>query len=464
MELSTVKKYINDHMAYLSPVLAEAETAERYYDVRNDILLAKRTEDAEKTALRNADNRVCSAFFPLLIDQKAAYAFTAVVLFDTGDEKTDQQISDVLGEGFPRTCKRLCKNASLAGIAWLHYWNDNGAFRYAALRGDQVIPVCLDDLNDTLLGVIRVYRSMRDDGKPVLVYEVWNDTECEAYEREEDAGFDTLAPRMMFSEMDSLGNAQPTNVYRHGMGRVPFIPFANNDRRTGDLKRIKGLIDSYDKTFNGFANDLEDIQEVILVLTGYSGTDLAGFLENLKKYKTVKIDDGEGGVSTLNIDIPVEAREKMLELTRKAIFMQGQGVDPDPQNFGNASGVALQFLYALLELKVGELQTEFMPGFGELIRAICDFYHFPLTGPVIQTWTRTAVRNDTELSQIAVDASGILSQKTILKNHPFVEDAAAEIRQIEKEAAENAKAGDAYAAAFTQRKTEPEDPEETDDA
>ena len=96
-----------------------------------------------------------------------------------------------------------------------------------------------------------------------------------------------------------------------------------------------------------------DIQEIIFILTGYGGTDLAPFLQDLKKYKTVKLDDDgdniHSGIQTLTIDIPVEAREKLLEITRKAIFEQGQGVDPQPEAYGNASGVALKYLYSLLE-------------------------------------------------------------------------------------------------------------------
>ena len=71
----------------------------------------------------------------------------------------------------------------------------------------------------------------------------------------------------------------------------------------------------YDRVYSGFFNDLEDIQEIIFVLSGYGGTNLAEFLGDLKKFKTVNLDEDEGkpGLSTLTIDIPVEAREKMLE-------------------------------------------------------------------------------------------------------------------------------------------------------
>ena len=453
MDIQNVKKFIKDHASYLAPVIASAETARRYYECRNDILYDKREHEDETTAaLRNADNRVPASFFPRLGDQKAAYTFSYPPLFDVGSEQTNKKISAALGDKFVKICKKLCKNASLAGVAWIHYWRDaeTGEFRYGVLRGEQVIPVVSDDLDERLLGVIRTYRKVEDDGKSYIVYEIWNDAECEAYVREESAEIDVgLTAYNVFGVIGD--STRRTNVYTHDLGRVPFIPFANNEDKTGDLRRIKGLIDTYDKTFNGFANDLEDIQEVIMVLTGYSGTDLGGFLENLKKYKTIKIDDGEGGVSTLNIDIPVEAREKMLDVTRKAIFMQGQGVDPDQQNFGNASGVALKFLYSLLELKAGDLETEFRDGFGQLVDAICDFYNLQRGETLVQTWTRNAIQSDTELADIASKSNGIVSQRTILVNHPFVEDAEAELKQLEKEQEAQAEKNAAmYPPEFTQ--------------
>lgn len=443
MELEYVKKFLREHIAYLSVITAEAATAERYYDVRNDILFyRKKDDDAQelKSQLRSADNRVCSSFYPLLVDQKAAYMFTYPPLFDTGNQASNKKITSVLGDNFPKTCKRLCREASNCGVAWVHIWKDtNGDFRFGILPGTQVIPVMSDDISNELLGVIRTYKKTGDDGKVYVIYEIWNDRECEAFRREENLTIDDgLLPFSMFEAVDVLTGARAaTNVYKHDFGRVPFIPFKNNDKCTNDLRRVKGRIDTYDKTFNGYANDLEDIQEVIMVLSGYSGTDLDSFLEDLKRYKTIKLDSPEdGSVNTLNIEIPVEARKNMLETTRRAIFIEGQGVDPDPERFGNSSGVALEFLYSLLELKAGNMQTEFTDGFSELVRAICDFYSLPIDaqdGRIIQTWTRNAVRNDSTQADIAQKSVSILSKKTILKNHPFVEDADAELEQIEKE-------------------------------
>ena len=229
-----------------------------------------------------------------------------------------------------------------------------------------------------------------------------------------------------------------TDTYQHGVGEVPFFPFFNNNIDTDDLKNIKPLIDVYCKVFSGFVNDLEDIQEVIFVLTNYGGTNLGQFLRDLKDYKAIQIEsDGDGdhsGVPTLTIELPVEAREKLLGITRKCIFEQGMGIDPDPQNFGNSSGVALNFLYSLLELKAGLQETEFKLGFGRFIRCVCRLQGIPIKDDTItQTWTRTSVKNDLELSQIAAQSKGSLSQETTVEHHPWVEDSTKELERLRKE-------------------------------
>lgn len=228
-----------------------------------------------------------------------------------------------------------------------------------------------------------------------------------------------------------------------------------------DLRNIKPLIDVYDKVYSGFINDLDDIQELIFVLTGYGGTDLNGFLNDLKKYKVIKLDgdeDGKTGVDTINIQIPIEARNSVLEATRKAIFEQGQGFDPQPENFGNQSGEALKFMYALLEMKTGLMETEFRLGFSRLVRAICKSAGIRCD-TIVQTWTRTSIKNDAELAQICRDSVGIVSQKTILKNHPLVEDADAELKQLEKEQAAEQQREEQYGRAFDKAQDEAQDEE-----
>lgn len=429
MDIEVIKKLIRKYQSGHTDFVRRAEKAKAYYRNETDIMFPPLKEEQEKKEkpLRNADNRIPFNFHGLLVNQKASYMFAAPPIFDLGNKETNKKLTQFLGDKYPKVCKDLCIEASNCTVAWLHVWKDGkGAWKYAVVPAEQIIPVWTSDLEKELSGVFRSYQNIDEEtGDRYTVYEYWNDKECTAYRLKAGDELDQLMPYQMFLVDPEL--CEYSDCYQHGVGEVPFFPFFNNNIDTDDLKNIKPLIDTYCKVFSGFVNDLEDIQEVIFVLTNYGGEDLGQFLRDLKDYKAIQIEsDGDGdhsGVSTLTIELPVEAREKLLEITRKCIFEQGMGIDPDPQNFGNSSGVALQFLYSLLEQKAGLQETEFRLGFGRFIRCICRLQEIKIKdGTIAQTWTRTSVKNDQELSQIASQSKGIISDETIVSHHPWVDD------------------------------------------
>lgn len=439
MEIEMIKKLIRKYQPGHAAFVARAEKARSYYENRTDILFPDPRErrECEERPMRNADNRIPFNFHGLLVNQKAAYMFTSPPLFDLGSKQANKQLTKFLGDKYAKVCKDLCIDASNCAVSWLHLWrNSEGSWKYAVVPADQIIPVWSKSLEKELAGVFRTYSDVDDStGDTYVVYEYWNDIECSAYRLKVGDTLDQLLPYRMF--LADPGLCEASETYQHGVGEVPFFPFFNNNIDSNDLVNIKPLIDTYCKVFSGFVNDLEDIQEVIFVLTNYGGQDLGQFLRELKDYKAIQIEDeGDGdksGVSTLTIELPVEAREKLLTITRKCIFEQGQGIDPDPENFGNSSGVALNFLYSLLELKAGLQETEFKLGFGQFVRCVCRLLGIPIKDDTItQTWTRTSVRNDQELSQIAAQSKGIISDETIVAHHPWVEDPEAEMAAIKK--------------------------------
>ena len=455
MELEIVKKLILSYADVHAKYQAEALRSERYYKNETDILSEpkRRQEAGEKDAsgdyvtknieqpMRNADNRIPFNFHGLLVNQKASYLFTEPPVFDIGAESSNKALSAFLSDKYPKVCKDLCIEASNKKTGWIHVWKsaDDGNYRYAVVPSEQIQPIWSKSLDRKLLGVLRVYHEIDGDGNEFDVYELWNDKECAAYRVL--AGGTVKEDLEIYTKffVEINGISEVSNEYSHDLGEVPFFAFDNNNVHTDDLKNIKPLIDVYCKIFSGFVNDLEDIQEVVFVLTNYGGTDLNEFLSDLKYYKTIKVDGDQGdgsGVSTLTIDLPVDAREKLLTATRKCIFEQGMGIDPDPQNFGNSSGVALKFLYSLLELKSGLLETEFRPSFGRFIRCVCRILGIQIKDDVVlQTWTRTMVQNDQEAAQIAGQAVGIISNETIVRNFPWVKNAQDELDKIKEEKA-----------------------------
>lgn len=441
-----IKKHMEGHAAYVR----QADIADRYYRNETDVLFQQRNEDAEGHPLRNADNRIPRNFHGLIVNQKASYAFTIPPVFDVGSSVADKKVVELLGDEYVKNCMELCVNAANMRAGWVHYWDNGEGFEWAVVDSRQIIPLFDKSLKRHLIAVLRSYPHYEDDGEKYTIYEYWTDTQCQAFRKK---ASDTVTGGLAFYGMfEDPETGELVSEYTHGFEEVPFIPFWNNNIHTDDLRNIKPLIDVYDKVFSGFINDLEDVQELIFVISGYGGTELNGFLQDLKKYKAINLDadeTGNPGVSTLNIEIPIEARNSVLEATRKAVFEQGQGFDPQPESFGNQSGEALKFMYSMLEMKTGLMETEFRLGFARLVRAICRSVGIHCD-TVVQTWTRTRIKNDTELAQICRDSVGIISQKTILKNHPFVEDVDKELKQIEaEEKKQEEKAQEVYAFSFS---------------
>ena len=435
MTINKIKKIIQNDYQRRQEII----TAKRYYNNDNDIKL-KGILPESTDPLRNADNRTSNNYHEDFTDEKSSYMFTNPVLFDLGDKETNNKIKEILGDDFEYESNNLCINATNCKVAWLHYWIDSDEeipFQYATVETEEIIPVFKNGLKRKLQAIHRYYEDYEQDDngkiKYYTWYEYWDDKHCERYK---------FRGRVNGTGLTHL--PQFDDNFEHEFGVVPFIEFRNNKKQESDLKKYKDLLDIYDKVLSGFANDLEDIQQLIYILENYGGEDLKEFLGDLKRYKTIKTETGadgrtNGGLKTLQIEIPVEARKTILEILEKRIYKAAQSLDMDNSNFGNSSGVALKFFYRKLELKAGLMQIEFKRGFNQLIRAILKYLGIKEYKSITQTWTRNMISNDLENAQIAVESKDIISDETIIKNHPWVENPEDEYKKVKEQKEENMK-------------------------
>lgn len=415
-----------------------AKEAKRYFKNENDIKDKGQIRDA--TGLRSADNRVPANFLYILITSKASYLATNEITFDVGNDQQNKLIQETLGEKWVQTVYELIVLASIAGCAYIHFWVDgDGKFQYAPIEAQYVMPLESNGLIKDLMGVVYQHKIIQDgEFKQELDY--FNDTSVFFYINPNDRGntYDYLEeyyPWLDYKEQ--LPDVH--NEMRHNMGEVPFIKFKNNYYETSDLSPVKGLIDAYDKVLSGYINDLEDIQQVFMTLKGYEGEDLDEFREFLMKYKIIKLesdDEIQGDIDIKNIQIPYEARNSLLDLLRKRIFEDGQGIDPDPQNFGNSSGVALKHLYDNLELKSSQVEMYFRPAFEKLIRAICRYHGFT-PAYINQTWTRNIPVDEEATVNMVRNLNGLLSERDLLALLPFVDDPDGAIERLNEERRES---------------------------
>lgn len=459
MELEQVKKTIQRLWKGHPARMRRIRKAELYYanepDIlrkRNPLLDQAKAEEAKKL-LRNADNRVPQPWHALLVDQKAGYVFGEPPTFDVDDDELNKTIRLYLGNSYKKVAKNLCVTAANAGVAWLHVWRDkeNGFFKYAIVDTKQIIPIYAKNLEGKLLGLLRVYEDYGDDGELYVIFEFWNDMSCSVYRRKKSDPIDALEELEMFETVD-IATGDPTGEFQHTFdhewGAIPFIPFRNNMLAQSDLDRTKRLIDVYDKVYSGFINDVDDVQEIIFVLTNFGGEDKQEFLDDMRKYKMIKIDADEdsdpSGVDTLAIDIPIEARKTILDITREAIFVHGQGVDPQKNIGQNNSGQALKHMYSLLDLKASMVETEFEEGFAELIRFILRYEGKDPDVTIKTNWTRSGVSNELEIAQIVNALSHVTSKENIAKANPLVDNVETELENLKKDKLDTSRMEDDY--------------------
>jgi SPP1 family phage portal protein len=428
MNLKRIKNKIIDSEIEINNI----KEAKKYY--KNENLILEKGVSVKGSPIRNADNRIPHNFHEILTDEKASYLFTYPVLIDVdGNTSTNEKVMEVLTDDFPRKIKNQCIEATNGGTSWIHYWKKEDVapvqFKYALVSTEEIIPLYSNGLERDLESIIRhytltEYNEVDEEDVAYKYIEYWTNKDWTTW-------------KIKASDDISVDNCvvgYPL-IVNHALEEVPFIEFANNSKKQSDLAKYKRLIDLYDRVMSGFANDLDDIQEIIYILKGYGGQDLGEFLGDLKTYKAIKTDgEGNTGVETLQIDIPVEARKLILEILKKQIFESGQGLPQDIGSVANTSTTTLKFFYRQLELKSGLTETEFRGSISKLVKAILKHLNLSHT-KINQTWTRNMISNDLEMAQICKESDGIIPDELILRYHPLVDDLeeAKKLKQEEKD-------------------------------
>lgn len=425
-----IKKLIEHHD------ITQMDEGERYYNNDNDIkrriqykyLNGQKVEDLDKP-----NNKIPHAWHKLLVDQKVNYLLGNPINFVADDEDLTEHINTYLGEQWDDAAIDIGVAVSNKGKEWLHpYINEQGEFDFMIIPAEQSIPIWKDDQEKELHAFIRYY----PDGD-TMVAEYHTDKDVTYYRAfNGEYALDGLV------EDNPIGHFSlytKDERFDYGWGKVPFIQFLNNSRGLNDLTYYKAIIDAWDRRVSDNQNNFDEIQELIFVLKDYEGQDLGEFMNNLKQYKAINVE-GSGGVETLSAEIPMNSIDMHMKNLRESLFTQGQGVDVSTDKFGQSpSGVALEFLYSLLDLKASALERKWRPALQDLIWFLCEYLSMKGEGDydyksVDYVFKKRRIRNDLETATIAQNSLGVISRETVITNHPWVQDVSQEQMRMEAEA------------------------------
>jgi len=420
-------------------------TCRNYYHNKPEILQRRQVYYVDGNPVEDttkSNHRLVNNFFKLLVDQKMGYLVGNPINLTSysKNEKIIDDIYNVLGEKWDDVICELVKNVSIQGQYWMHpYINSEGEFDYQIVDSRQIIPIFDTAYETKLLALIRYYpiQIVDERGREVSRYKVeyWDSEKCTYYIEDKDGDYvldDTESPNPCY-HWYSYNTANASELKAHSWGRVPWIQFKNNEECSSDLDTIKSLQDDFDLNMSDFSNSLADIQEVVTAVMGYDGQDLAEFIKDLKVRKAVKVGEG-GDIKTIKQEIPFEARKEHLNNLKELIFMFGQGVDFSTDRFGNSpSGIALRFLFAALDLKCDVLERKLKTSLREFFWFVCKYLGKYDYKDIKITFKRNTMVNESEIIDNCVKSQGIVSQKTIVEKHPWIEDPELELEALKEE-------------------------------
>lgn len=435
---------------------------ERYYRNNTDIKKRERMAIGESGTLEPvanlANNKLANAFTRKLVDQKVGYLLSKPMSISADNGNYEKFLEPYFGKKFKRQIQSLGTEAINKGIAWLHvYYDDAGKLSFMIIPSEQCIPIWRDAAHTELQAMIRTYQVEVYEGKQkktITKTEWWDTNGVRRYDKDGVAFIDDVQYMSSFEayiraiknlpedEELEIGNLYPHVISgSNGQGfnweKVPFIAFKYNDDELPLIRIIKELVDDYDQQKSDNANNLEDLPNSIYVVKNYGDVNGADFRKNISIYRVVFVGD-DGEVKTVNIEINTEAFKDHQDRNRKDIYEFGRGVDTQTDKIGNASGVALKFLYADLDLDCNIIENQFQAALEQLQwfidtdlknKGLGDFFN----EEVDFIFNRDIIINETEAITNSKDSVGIISNETIVANHPWTTNTREEMKRIKKE-------------------------------
>ena len=440
-----------------SPRRQEQLVGEKYYKGEQDILQRQRTvigEDGELRVVKNLpNNRLIDNQYALMVDQKTNYLVGKPFTLSSADKGYAEQLGRVFDRRFKRLLKYVCEDALNGGLGWVYpYYDAAGELAFQHFPAYDILPFWADDDHTVLDCAIRYYTQERYDGvrrEQVEKVEIFKPDGLYRYILSNDL----LIPDVEAGAHESYF-VREDGGQREGFNwtRIPLIPFKYNKQEIPLIRRVKTLQDGINLVLSDFQNNMqEDARNTILVLQNYDGENLGEFRQNLATYGSVKVRE-DGGVSTLTVEVNAENYKSILELLKKALIANARGYDAkDDRLSGNPNQMNIQSMYSDIDLDANGMETEFQAAFEELLWFIRQDRSNRGLGEDTDlqvVFNRDILVNETESITNCAKSVGLLSNETIVEQHPWVTDVELELARLQKEQADALEQAQEYGGAF----------------
>lgn len=413
----------------------QMEQAEKYYLNRSDV--QNKTVDSSK----RSNTKIEHPILKKLIDQKVNFLLSKPFSIKSENEEYAQAVDMIFDSAARKKIKSLGKGGVKSGIAWIQPYFTEDAMRFMRMPSTEIVPLWKDAEHEELDGYIRVYELIEYVGTRKTTKEraeLWTAAGIRYFIRKDkisefaidkefgDESNDWLVPHFTVGEKAYNFEKPPIAWFKYNEEELPLCYF------------VKELIDDVNWQTSITADVLRDVAKFIFVLKNYGGENLDEFVRDLRESLAIQVA-GDGGVDKLAADLNIDAVMAFLEKNRRDLFDYGAGVDTKDPELGNASGTAINFRYMDLTADCEAIVAELQDTLTKQLKTFIDVY-LQITGKGDFTNEEFTVVfnadmpvNEAEIITSIMNSRGLVSDRTLLAQHPYVEDVDAELDQLKKE-------------------------------
>lgn len=358
----------------------QALVGERYYNADHDIkdyrIFFVDADGVIREDKTKSNIKIPHAFFTELVDQEVQYMLSGKDGFFRSDKPELQTVLDEYfneNEDFVAELYEVITGAVSKGFEYMYaYKAKDGQTAFQCADSIGVVEAKAKETSDGNDYFIYWYKdSVGRDNKKITRIQVWDENQTYFYVQEDcgEIALDDSAeinprPHTLYKKGDKDGA-----TYYDAYGLIPFFRLDNCKKQYSGIKHIKDLIDDYDLMSCGLSNNIQDTNEALYVVKGFSGDNLDELMLNIKSKKHVGVDD-DGGVEIKTVDIPYQARQTKLELDEKNIYRFGMGFNSAQVGDGNLTNIVIKSRYALLDLKCNKLEIRLKQFLRKLLNVV----------------------------------------------------------------------------------------------
>ena len=400
-------------------VLPRLNKYKNYYDGIQQIL-NKSYNDASKPC-----NRTVINYCKSLVDSYCGYLATPGYISYSSDEDIEDIMNILRYNDYQAEDADFLLDALIYGVAAeLMFIDEEGQTRFRLINPTQCFGVYDDSLTGDLIYFVRFYKANEWDETDIYNVDVYSDYDIKHYTMSGNNGYLTIV-----SEEPHYFSQCPANIF--------YLP---DEKSIFDC--VLSLQDAANEIVSAEIDDFSAFCDAYLALIGVDADaeDIAKMKEN-----RVLILPENSTPLWLTKNANDTQVENILKRIHDSIYRIASCPDFSSETFvgGVSSGVAIRYRLTGMETRAGKIEAVMKKALQRRVEIICGIASLKLGEEVFRdisiVFKRNIPSDYTSLIALVNSLKGTVSDATLLKQLPFIDDVNAELEKVQEQKQANMK-------------------------